>query len=143
MKVKIRKATKKDLPKILKLFNNDPYLTGNKDLKYKKNHVLEYITNPVNKLFVAEIGNKIVGVILGEFWKTAKYVYLSDLIIDKKYQKKGTGTILHNYVENLAKKQGYKLIYFLTEVKNKKMHKMAKRLKYQKGKKFDFFSKEF
>ena len=51
--------------------------------------------------------------------------------------------MLYNHLETLAKKQRYKLIYFLTEDSNKNMHKLAKKLKYKKGKKFDFFSKEF
>lgn len=143
MKVKIRKATKKDLSKILKLYKSDPYLTGNDNLTYKKAYILEYIIHPVNKLFVAEVDKVIVGVILGQFWKTSKYVYLNELIIDKKYQREGIGTMLYNYLEALAKKQKYKLVYFFSEVSNKNMHKLAKKLKYKKGKNFAFFSKEF
>ena len=64
-----RKANKKDIPKLFKLFNSDSNLTGNDNLCYTKNIIEEYVTNPVNKLFVYMVGKKIAGAILVEFWK--------------------------------------------------------------------------
>jgi len=141
-KMKIRKATKKDAKEILKLFNSDLYLTANDELHYKDYMIEEYLTNPVNKLIVAELNGKVVGTMLAEFWKKAKYVYANDLVVDKKHQRKGIGLQLCNYMEKLAKKQGCNLIFFFTEVKNKKLQKMAKKMKYERGKKFYFYSKE-
>jgi len=139
--MKIRKATLRDSKKILKLFNSDANLVGDDELKYKDYHIQEYLTNPIHKLFVAEIDKKVVGALLTEFWKKAQYVYMNDLVIDKKFQGKGIGTALNNYVEDLAKKQGHHLIFFFTEVDNKKMQSLAKKLNFKKGKKFYFFSK--
>ena len=95
-----------------------------------------------NKLIVAELNKKVVGVMLAEFWKKARYVYANNLVVDKKYQRKGIGLQLCNYMENLAKKQRCNLMFFFTEVGNKKLQKMAKKMKYERGKKFYFYSKE-
>ena len=97
--VKIRKATKKDKDRILELFNSDPNLTCNNELKHKEYHITEYLTNPLNKIFVVEEYKKVIGVILGQFWKKAKYVYLDDLIIDKKYRKRGIATKLIKHID--------------------------------------------
>lgn len=137
----IRKATIKDIPRLLELFNSDASLTGNDNLKYKENYIKDYVTNPLNRVFVYVEDNKIVGIQLVEFWKIAKYCYLNVLVVDKKYRGKGIGTKLIKHVEKEAKKQGIKLFFFYSEKGDKEMHKLAKKLKYERGKDYYFFSK--
>ena len=139
--MKIRKATKKDTPRILKLFNSDPNLVGNDDIKYTRNHILEYITNPVNKMFIYEMEGKIAGAILAEFWKKAKYVYINVIVVDPAYRRKGIGTQLIQYIEKLAKDQKIYLLFGLTEENNIKIQKLMKKVSYKKGKRFYFYSK--
>lgn len=139
--MKIRKAVKKDIPRILRLFNSELFLTGNDELRYNKNHIEEYVTNPVGRFFVYEVDGKIVGAILVELRKKAKYIYLDDIIVDRKYRKQGIGSKLMDYIENLAKKEKIKLLFGFTEISNKPIHKLLKKRGYERGKKFYFFSK--
>jgi len=138
----LRLANKKDSLKLLRMFNSDRNLTGNDEVRYTKGHISEYISNPVNKLFLYTKVNKIVGALLAEFWKKAKYVYINILIVDKKYRGGGVGSKLIEYVEDLAKKQGMNLIFMYSEETDKPMHNLSNKLNYQKGKKSYFFSKQ-
>ena len=142
MKGKIRRATKKDISRILELFNSDPNLTGNDKIKFESKHLQEYINNKINEILVYEIKKEIVAGALVEVWKTAEYIYINDIIVDKKFRRKGIATQLISHVEKLAKKQGINLLFGFTEVKNKKMQNMWKKRKFEKGKKFFFYSKQ-
>jgi len=139
--MKIRRAVKKDKNRILELFNSDLNLRGDDNMGYKSNYIEEYLTNPVNMVFVAEENQSVVGVLLTEFWKKARYVYLNDLIIDKSYRNRGIATALIKHIEHLAKKNKIKLLFGFSEINNKKTHKLLNKLKYKKGKAFYFFSK--
>ena len=112
------------------------------NIKYTKEQIKGYINDYVNRLFVAEIENKIAGIMLCEFWKRAKHIYLYALVVDKKYQGKRVGTELNDYINEIAKKEKYKWIFMHTEVNNKKMINLLKKNKYKQGKKYYFFSKE-
>jgi len=141
MNVRIRKASKKDGREVLNLLNSDVNLVGDETFKYRESHFKEYLKNPVNKLFVAEINHKIVGLILVEFWKIAKYVYLNDLVIDRDHRRRGIATKLMKHVESIAKKQKMKFLFGFSEINNKKTHQLLGKLNYRLGKKFYFFSK--
>jgi len=139
--MKIRKATKKDIPRILELFNSDSNLVGDDKLKYSKSTIENYIKPPVNKTFVCEIDGKTIGVVQTQFWEISKYIYLNDIIVDKDYQKKGVGFELQSFVERLARKEGYVLIYLFSEANNTNAHKLFEKGNFKRGKKFVFFSK--
>ena len=141
-KEKIRKAVEEDANRILELLNSDPNLVGGEDYKYKKNHIIEFITHPINKTFVYEIDENIVGIIQTQFWKVSKYILLNNIVVDKNYQRQSIGFKLQNYIEELAKRRGYEFLYLFSEIDNKKIHQMLKKGGYKKGKKFLFFSKK-
>ena len=136
----IRLATKKDIPRLLELFNSNANLREDDSFKYKEHDIKEDITNP-NMIFVYIQDKKIVGAQLVEFWKIAKWCYLRVLIVDKKYRERGIGTRLIKHVEKEAKKHGIRLFSFFSEKGDKEMHKLAKKLNYKKGKECFCFSK--
>ena len=138
----IRKAILKDIPEILNLLNSDANLIGNDEIKYNKNHIKEYLSNSIHILFVYEIKGRIAGVVLIEFLKTAGYIYLDDIIVDARYRDRGIGRRLLNYIEEFAKKQDCELIFMFVEENNNSMRNFIIKNKYEKGKKFIFFSKK-
>lgn len=135
----IRLAKIQDLNRILELFNSDPNLTGNEP--YKKKYIAEDIINKNHKLFVFEINKKIVGCLMIEIFYTAEYIRLSGIVVDKKYQGRGIGAKLMNYLEDIAKKMKMELIWGYTEINNKKMQNLFDKFKYERGKKFFYYSK--
>jgi len=65
-------------------------------------------------IFKATQGEKIVGVITGEF--EAGVTYIEDLIVDKEMRRQGIGKILVEEVEQLTKdKGGHKVFLFTME----------------------------
>ncbi|MBS3072651.1 GNAT family N-acetyltransferase [Candidatus Pacearchaeota archaeon] len=137
----IRKARKSDLKEILSLFNNSKELAGDKNDSYETYTIKQYIHGPVFKTFVAEVNGEIVGVISIELWKKAKYSYLDNIVVAKKFRGQKIGYLLMCYAEKFIKKQGSKYFFYYTEEGNKAMQKMSDKLNYKKGKKFIFYSK--
>jgi len=137
--MKIRKATLKDARKILNLLNESSNLRGNDRENYELQDVIDYINNKLNKIFVYELDKKIVGVFISQFWKT--YVYLHLIAVDNKYQGKGIGKDLFNFLENLARKYKRELIEVDTEINNKVMKSLLEGRQYKRGKEFLFYSK--
>jgi ribosomal protein S18 acetylase RimI-like enzyme len=93
-------------------------------------------------VFVFETGNKIVGILTGAFYKNSKKIYLFHLIVDEQYRRKGIGSRLFDYIDKLGKEQGFKIIFFYSEINNKKTHDLAEKKGYTKSKQFYFFDKE-
>lgn len=140
--MKIRKATMKDLKNILKLVNKSENLAGDRNDSYEVYTIKQYIEGPISKLFVAEVDGKIVGFILIEIWKKAKYSYIADIAVAKKFRGKHIGHDLMVFAEKFAKKQGSKYFFYYMQENNEAMEKMSNKLGYKRGKKFIFYSKE-
>jgi N-acetylglutamate synthase-like GNAT family acetyltransferase len=140
--MKIREATKKDISQVLRLLNSDKNLVCGNGLTYEKGDALEYINNPINKTFVYILNDKVVGMIVTQFWRKQKIAYINVLIVDKNYRKHGIATNLINYSEKLAKKQKINLTFFYSVLTDKEMHNLGDKLNYKKGKTFFFFSKK-
>ena len=139
--MKIRKATQKDVPRIVELLNSDANLTEDDELPYTEKMIISYLKEQSNFMFVYELNSKILGVIMGFFWMQAKQCYMFDIVVDENYRKKGIGKALINYLENMLKKNKIELIFFHSEEDNKIMHKASEKWGYKKGKKSYFFSK--
>ena len=139
--MKIRKATEKDALRILELLNSDPNLVGDEDIKFSPYHVKEYLSSPITRVYIVEKDKKVIGLVISEFWKTAKYAYINQVVVDKDYRRRGIGKALMKFIENLAKKEKMNIIFCFSEVDNKKTHKLFGKLNYKKGKRFFFFSK--
>jgi len=144
--MKIRKATKKDIPAIVRMMNSSENLAGSKEIVeiWNKLDILDFLSHRLYQIFVCEIDKKVVGVSIIEFHKIVNrsYIYYYVLVIDSAYRGKGIGSKMMDYIENLAKKNRVKLIWALAEENNKVMKKIFAKRGYKKGKKFIYFSME-
>ena len=136
----LRKAQIKDVNKICVLFNSAKELGSAQS--HSKKFIKDYITTSVNFMFVYEEKNKIIGMINGQIWKNKGYAYIENLVVNKKFRKRGIATELYTHLEKYCKKLRLTGIYTLTEVSNKKVHKFNKKMGFKKGKSFYYFEKE-
>jgi ribosomal protein S18 acetylase RimI-like enzyme len=139
--MKIRKAKINDVNKILKLLNNEPRLSMDRNINsYNIEDVKEYIKSKINVSLVYESDNLIIGFITAQFWKT--YAYLHLIVVDKNFQGKGIGTALMKKIELIAKKRNLDTIESITEIKNDKMQGIFNKFNYKKGEEFIAFIKK-
>jgi|SRR3989344_3843924 len=121
-KMKIRKATKKDLKEIAKIlkkvFNDKPY----KD-KWTDKKSLEHVKHEfrIAEIFVLKENKNIVGMIVirknvGPKWKVAE---IKDFAIVKKHRGRGIGSLFIKETEKVLKKKGYGRIFLETYNKSK------------------------
>jgi aminoglycoside 6'-N-acetyltransferase I len=108
--MKIRKATKKDIKEIAKI-----YREGFIEEPFNEKWTLKEAINKINifsrycDIWIL-IEKKIIGFIIinPNFWKIGELIFGEDLVIKKEYQHKGYGTKLFEYVFDYYKKRGYK-----------------------------------
>lgn len=111
MKIKIRKARKKDVPQILSLIKElATYERAPKEVKATEKELERdgFGKKKVYDCFVAEVsGNKIMGIALYytkySTWK-GKCIFLDDIIVTEKLRGKGIGKKLFEAVIAVAKK---------------------------------------
>lgn len=138
----IRRASKKDSGRILELLNSDSHLQGDKDDKATAGDVKQYLSGGTHRIYVSEIENKLAGFVIAEFFRLAKFVYVSHIIVDEEWRKEGIATKLMKHVEKMARKEKYDLMEMFVKQGNGKMGKLMKKLNYGAGDKFLFYSKE-
>ena len=138
---KIRLATIDDIPRILELANSDLNLIGDDSLSYSKEDFEESVLSNLNKIYVYEIGESIVGFILIQLFEKAKYVYIDILIVDPNYRKQGIGTELMNHIYR-ASNQNNNLFIIFVEINNKEMQQFIEKRGFKRGKQFFFYSKQ-
>lgn len=140
----IRKATKKDIERIVELMNSSRNLAGNEGVNegWYKSDILDFLSHKLYHVFVCEIDKKIVGVSVIELHKIARHVYYYVMIVDENYRGKGIGSRMMDYADNLAKKNKVLLIWGLVEENNSVMKNIFAKRGYKEGKKFSYFSKE-
>jgi len=137
----IRRSNSRDLKEILKLLNSSPELIGDKSQPYTEDMVKEYLTNKNFNIFIYEIDKKIIGFVIAQFWKKARYIYIFDIFIKKEYRRKGIATKLMNYIEDTAKKSKMNLIYCHVHKKNINMQALLNKNKYNSGEESIYYSK--
>lgn len=140
--MKIRRAMMKDIKEIFRIISSSENLSGDENDIYEIYTIKQYVQGPIVKTFVVDIDKKIVGVIFIEIWKKAKYAYIPDIAIDKRFRGQGLGYKLINYAEEYAKRHGVKYFFGYLEEDNRIAQKMFVKLNYKPGKKFIYYSKE-
>ncbi len=139
MEGKIRLASKKDLPRILELYNQDRGLLGNESNCYSLEDIEDYINNNSNIMYVFCFEEKILGACLIQVCRN--YIYLHTITVDKGYQKKGIGQALMNHIEKFANENKISMIEAYTGKENHKMHSLFDKKGYKKGDEFLYYSK--
>jgi GNAT superfamily N-acetyltransferase len=117
--MKIRKATKRDIQEIARIFwiesSKPPY---NKKRTLAK--VIKIIENDfqTSDLYLAIDSNKVIGFIILQKDSGIKYkLWINELWILKEYQKKGIGGQIMNYIEEIYSKKGIKIFELVADTK--------------------------
>lgn len=137
-KIEIKKASIKDSKDILNLLGSSHNLVGYQEETFSLNEVKDYIKQKVNFVVVSKFQNKIIGVIIANFWKEYCYLYL--FVVSQDYQGLGVGSLMLKYLEEKSRKQGY--IGLIVKEDNKKMIDFIGKRGYSKGDKFIYFYKD-
>ncbi len=137
--MKIRKATKKDEKKVIKLLNEYDKYEYKLDKRHKPDSIKE-LRGFFNKLlkskiavaFVLEIDSNIIGFISGEEGRPlmGKNCKIHQLIITKGHRGQGYGKALLKKFESYFKRKGCKSVQSFVLIKNKKVLKLYNKLKY-------------
>ena len=144
----IRKATFSDLPYILNIIKKcTNHMIDNKIFQWNENYPSKGIfKNDIKKknLYIIEINKKIIGCVMKSMmqseayknvnWKTEnkKNLYVHRLAVDPKYQGRGFGIKLMDFVEENALKNNCLSIRLDTFSKNKRNVKFYKKRGYIK-----------
>jgi ribosomal protein S18 acetylase RimI-like enzyme len=145
MKIKIRRAQKKDVNNIFNLGNKlKDLLKASKQQKghfHEKSEFLEFIKKPKNDiLLVAEINNKFMGFICAEIIDK-DWCLLDNIAIDKRYWGRGIGTKLINELYKILRKKKVDYIQLLVEKSHIQTQKFWKSKGFKEGKTFVWFDK--
>ena len=142
IKMKIRKATKKDFKEIAEILMKEsskkPY-----NKKYTLKIAIKEIRNfSKDDLYVATTEKRIIGFIATQITsEIEKRVYVQELWLRLAYQRKGIGKNLVEFIEKMYKKKGIKTIR-LTTKKNVRAFGFYKKIKYKELKNLIYMEKK-
>jgi len=129
MNIKIRKAVENDLTEIISLYAQPKMDNGNV-LSIDKAKVLfkKIKSYPCYNIFVATIENKIVGtfalLIMDNLAHTGTpSAVIEDVAVDPKYQRRGVGKFMMNFVINQCKEAGCYKLALSSNIKRINTHK--------------------
>jgi len=142
--IKIREGKISDWEELLVLLNSSPELQSTPEGEtYNKGFVKATLKDKKrNVVLIVESEKKIVGFLTAEIWKDKKYSFLTDILIKKRYRKKGIASKLFKEYEKICKKDNLQTIIGLVLVNNKKMQRLVEKSNYKKGNKFYLYQKK-
>ncbi len=140
--MQIRKATKKDVPALIKLYSNLPQLRDFAGQQYRSNYFEAFLNKKNRIVLVAEHEQEIIGGLNAEFENTAQYAFLNNIVVKKTYRKRGVATALLKRIREESKKQKNKRLILVVYDWNKPMHQLMKELRYEKYGKTVVYSKK-
>ncbi|MBM3232144.1 GNAT family N-acetyltransferase [Candidatus Pacearchaeota archaeon] len=117
--INIRKYSNKDFSEVFKIikqeYGKEPY-----NEKWTRNNALKTLNHysKVGKIYVAEIGKKVVGflVLHKEFYNTGAQLDLKEIAVNSRFQGQGVGKALIKKAEEFAIKNKIKQIYLTTHL---------------------------
>jgi GNAT superfamily N-acetyltransferase len=137
LKVSVRKATKGDTSSILGLLYEMGRPTPkNKSKKaYFVRQIARYALEPDKKILVAVLDSQIVGLVsmvfLHRLNQTKLEMYIPELVVSKKYHRRGIGKSLIDACIKIAKKKKCYRIRLESGYQRKKAHIFYKRLGFK------------
>lgn len=141
-KVLIRKGKIADIPQLIKLYSGVKEISDFAGQKYDKNYFLQYIKSKDNIVLVAEQDVKICGALNAEFEDLAKYTFLVNIVVSKKYRGKGIGSLLIKSIEAISKKKKHKQMIGLIFNWNKNMQRIIEHHRYSASHKATIYVKK-
>ena len=137
--MKIRKAKRSDEKRVIELLREYDEYEYKLDKRHKPDSLKEVkrlfdilMKSKIGVGFVLEVNGDIEGFTSGEYRNTlmGKNCIFHQLIVSEKYRGKGYGEKLLKELEKYFRKKGCKNIQSFVLIKNKKVLKFYKRLKY-------------
>jgi ribosomal protein S18 acetylase RimI-like enzyme len=139
MKINIRKAKISDVDVCYKLTKTPEFVfPGGRD--FVKKYLADFVRKGI--FFVAEGKGKVVGFISAQV-TLGRELWVDILVVDKKKQGYGIGTILLRKLLKEAKRRKMKLVFLDVLSTNKKTIDFYKKIGMNRGRKFVRFIKEF
>lgn len=134
LKYKIREPKEKDIDQIIEIFRD---FIG---IGWSKEKIKSWIRSS-DVLLVAETKGKIIGFIFTQFNKPTKKATIENLIVRRKYRKRGIGTALLKQCLKELKKKGANYICALVRIDNKSTIKFLMKRKFHRGYNFTWLEK--
>ena len=130
--MEIRKALKKDIQEIAEIFHIEaakkPYLQKRTLLESIK--AIDSHFKKAN-IYVSIIENKIIGFIIVRLRYNRKDAYIDEFWLKSKYQRKGIGKSIMNFIENEYKKEGVGSVTLIAGKKPGAAFDFYKKLKFK------------
>ena len=142
--MEIRNLALKDLEQIDKLYYQ--FWQENSDMEKMKKMFRELETNS-NYIFLAAeeegiVAGTVMGIICYELYGDCRpFMLLEDLVVDRRFRKRGIGKALVKKLEEEAEKRGCSQIMFITEAERKDAVSFYESLDYDSGKNTGFKKK--
>lgn len=139
--MQIRKATVKDVPKLVKMYNlgiKTNYIYNGSNKPKTKEQIKKSLNLKDKCFFVAEENNQLFGMINYSFKKSGRTRHRIDFgwFVHPEHQNKGIGTKLLQFALNHAKKKGFKKAEAEAAIENIPSWKIATKLGFKiEGKK--------
>jgi len=141
--IKIRRAKKEDISKILALGRKTKeFSAGGKTRFYGKKEVSEFIRNPKNNLLLVALQeNKLIGFIYAKII-TSEWCLFESMAIIKNFRKKGIATLLFDELHSIIKNRGIEIIEAYISPTNKNIRRFCKKFGFKEIKNFILVEKE-
>ncbi len=127
----IRKAMKKDIPRIVEISKNLRQLENYPGQKMGRSEFEKFLYGDFAFMLVAEVDKKVAGYITA--FRSDDYFFLPFSAVDKKYCRHGIASLLLKKVEEMARKEKQKYILYTAYTSNKAIEKFSKKMGYKKS----------
>jgi ribosomal protein S18 acetylase RimI-like enzyme len=138
--MKIRKATQKDIPDLIKIVKGVPSIEDYPG-EYDRKLFEKMLRDKDTILLVVELDGKAVGFNEFKVDKDAKRIYVESVAVAKTHQGKGIARMLMDAMEDYAKKNKIKRLSFIVRDWNDSMNHLAKKSKFKISDKFNFWER--
>ena len=132
--MKIRLAKKEDLKEIAKIFRAEivkPPYNEKRQAGKSLERIKEFFKK--KKIYVAELEKELAGfIVISQDPDYPKKIYVDEFWLRKKYQRRGIGKALIEYVEETYKKKGAKIIKLVSH-KDSEAFKFYKKIKFKES----------
>jgi ribosomal protein S18 acetylase RimI-like enzyme len=129
----IRKAAKKDIPRIVEISKNLRQLENYPGQKMGRSEFEKFLYGDFAFMLVAEVDKRVAGYITA--FRSDDYFFLPFSAVDKKYRRLGIASLLIKKVEDMARKEKQKYILYTAYTSNKAIEKFSKKMGYKKSRK--------
>ncbi|HEY55427.1 MAG TPA: GNAT family N-acetyltransferase [Dehalococcoidia bacterium] len=132
----VRPATEQDIPRILELYNELTEERHALSPEETRSAFAQITAMPGHELLVAEeegvvVGTMVMLVVPNLSHGALPWAMVENMIVDKKYRRRGIGRLLMEYVIARARKAGCYKVQFLSNKKRRQAHKFYRSLGFE------------